>query len=99
MVVAGVEKMGGTVFSGGDLVVDSNGLAFCAVVSDVGEIDLVVIAGSITGEEDDGSVVVGVMGFNEEASAIRLLIVGGKGFGIGFSTGFVKPSFISCTFF
>lgn len=28
-------------------------------------------------------------------SAIRLLIVGGSGLGIGFSTGFVRPSFIS----
>jgi hypothetical protein len=32
--------------------------------------------------------------FKEES--VSKLTVGGKGFGIGFSTGFVKPSFISC---
>lgn len=30
-------------------------------------------------------------------SAIKLLMVGGRGFGIGFSTGLVRPSFISCS--
>jgi len=28
-------------------------------------------------------------------SVTKLLMVGGRGFGIGFSTGFVSPSFIS----
>lgn len=48
MVVAGVEKIGETVLSGGDLVVVvSVGLGFGDGVTDEGEIDLLAGSGSI----------------------------------------------------
>lgn len=35
--------------------------------------------------------------FGPSELRMSMLIVGGNGFGMGFSTGFVRPSFISCT--
>lgn len=101
----GVEKIGEAVFAGGDLVVGvgsigSDTVADSFVVSSgdllkVGSV-LEAIGVSFEGDVVDSAVTDVLIGFSVDASEIRLLIVGGKGFGIGFSTGLVRPPFISC---
>ena len=105
----GVEKIGDVVLTGGDLVGGVGSIGFttaatgCAIATSG---DLVTVESPVVEAADvsiesevvaDSAVVTEFIGFNDDASEIRLLIVGGNGFGIGFSTGLVRPSLISCT--
>jgi len=91
--------MGEAVLAGGDLETDT-----VVLVAEGSVAGLSAGGCSVSVCVDPGKAVVsGVGSITEEFcttvedSAIRLLIVGGSGLGMGFSTGFVRPSLISWT--
>lgn len=86
--LTGVEKIGDIVLIGGDLEGSFN----CFSIIGSGKI-------GVLGDERVVASGVGSSAGRESVEVVdslsRLEIVGGKGLGIGFSTGFVRPSFIS----
>ncbi len=91
--------MGEAVLAGGDLETDT---VVLVVEGSIAGLSAGGCSVSVC-VDPDKAVVSGVGSITEEFcttvedSAIKLLIVGGSGLGIGFSTGFVRPSLISWT--